>query len=416
MAEEFLECPKCGAKIPLTKALTAPIEARLRATLEADVRKRAEDLSRNEEALKQREGKLNKTVDAEVKARLPKLTQHLRQELTEEYDTRIKELGENAARATTRAEKAEQKERELRAERTKLEEREKALDLEVARQVEENSTAIKEKIRAEIGEANRLKEQERALQIEGLTRQVEDLQQKLAQGSEQRQGEALEVEIEQELRRAFPTDVIEPVPAGTRGADIVQKVLTPAGQACGSIVWETKRTKDWNDGWVAKLKEDTNRIGGETSILVSRVLPEGVRGFTFSRGIVICDFGSAIPVATLVRLRLIEVARQRKVDETSVETREQLYQYLTSHDFVSRVENIILPLAAMKADLDSEMRAIEGRWRKRRREIEKAERSIVGIYGDLQGIVGHAKLPEVNRLALPGVPDEENPGEPDPPP
>jgi hypothetical protein len=415
MVEDFLECPKCGAKIPLTKSLTAPIEARLRATLEAEVTKKVEELSKKEETLKLREGKLSKTIEAEVKSRLPKLTLNLRHELSEEYESKLKELGEGTARATARAEKAERNERELRAERSKLEEREKALDLEVARQVDEHSVAIREKVRAELTEATRLKDQERALQIEGLTKQVEDLQQKLTQGSEQRQGEALEVEIEEELRRAFPADVIEPVPSGTRGADIIQKVVTPSGQSCGSIVWETKRTKDWNDAWIPKLKEDTNRIGGEASILVSRVLPEGTRNFGFSRGIVVCDFGSAIPVATLVRLRLIEVARQRKVDETSVETREQLYQYLTSHDFVSRVENIILPLIAMKSDLDSEIRAIEGRWRKRRREIEKAERSIVGIYGDLQGIVGQAKLPEVSRLALPGVSTTENADDPGPP-
>ncbi|EQD32282.1 hypothetical protein B1B_17752, partial [mine drainage metagenome] len=113
------------------------------------------------------------------------------------------------------------------------------------------------------------------------------------------------------------------------------------------------------------------------------------------------NFACAIPVATLVRLRLLEVARQKRVDETSTETREELYRYLTSRDFISRVESIVLPLAEMKEDLDSEIRAIETRWKKRRREIDKAERSIVGIYGDLQGIVGRARLPEVSRLSLP---------------
>lgn len=411
MAEEFLECPKCGARIPLTKALTAPIEARLRATLEADVTKREEELGKKEELLKQREKKLDKAVETELKSRLPRLTERLRREIGDEYDSKLKEAEETIGRTTRRAELAEKKERELRAERVKLEERAKALDLEVSRKVEEQSKAIQEKVRGEIAEANRLKDQERALQVEGLNKQIEDLKQKLEQGSQQAQGEALEVEIEQELRRAFPMDVIEPVPSGTRGADIVHRVCTPSGQVCGSIIWEMKRTKDWSDGWVPKLKEDMGRLRGDTAILVSRVLPTGAKGFVFDRGIVISDFASAVPVATLVRLRLLEVARQRRVDETSTETREMLYQYLTSRDFVSRVESIVLPLAAMKQDLDSEIRAIEARWKKRRREIEKAERSIVGIYGDLQGIVGSAKLPEVSRLALPEPPTTEGTGD-----
>jgi len=409
MPEEFLECPKCGARIPLTKALTAPIEARLRAALEGDVAKREEELVKKEESLKQREKKLDKAVEAELKSQLPRLTQRLRREIGDEYDSKLKEATETINRTTQRAELAEKKERELRAERTKLEERAKALDLEVSRKVEEQSKVITEKVRDEIAEENRLKDQERAIQVEGLNKQIEDLKQKLAQGSQQLQGEALEVEIEEELRRAFPADVIEPVPAGTRGADIVQKVSTPSGQICGLIIWETKRTKDWNDGWVPKLKEDMGRLRGDAAILVSRILPTGARGFVFDRGVVVCDFTSAIPVAILVRLRLLEVARQKRVDETSTETREMLYQYLTSRDFVSRVESIVLPLAAMKQDLDSEIRAIEARWRKRRKEIEKAERSIVGIYGDLQGIVGQAKLPEVARLALPEPPQSDEP-------
>ncbi len=412
MAEEFLECPKCGARIPLTKALTAPIEARLRSSIEGEVAKRAEELAKKENALKTREARLEKSIQTEVNSRLPKLTQRLRKELAGQYESNVKELRETLERTTERAEKAEDAERKLRGQRAEFEERVKRFDLEVARKVEEAGKGIEKRVLAEAMEASRLKEQEHALQIQGLTERVEELQQKLAQGPEQRQGEALEVEIEEELRRAFPSDVIEPVPTGTRGADIVQKVVTPGGQLCGSIVWETKRTKDWNEGWIAKLKEDSNRINGDASILVSRVLPEEVRGFALSRGVVICDFGSALPVAALVRLRLIEVARQKKVDETSVETRELLYQYLTSRDFVSRVENIILPLSTMRSDLDSEIRAIEARWRKRRKEIEKAERSIAGIYGDLQGIVGQAKLPEVARLALPEPAADTEPGEP----
>ena len=102
-----------------------------------------------------------------------------------------------------------------------------------------------------------------------------------------------------------------------------------------------------------------------------------------------------------IRLRLLEVARQKRVDETTPEVRDDLYRYLTSPEFVRRVESIMLPLVEMKQDLESEMRGIQMRWKKRSREIERAERSIIGIYGDLRGIVGAAKLPEVAPLSLP---------------
>jgi hypothetical protein len=399
--DETLICPSCGARIPLTKALTGPIETRLRAALEEELATQSEALGKQENALKLREAKIDDQVRKKLEAQLPKLSAHIRGELSVEFDRRVNDL-EGALKTTTaRAERAEKEERELRKGRQQLEERMEALDLEVERKVDEARKAAELRIRGEIADANKLKDQEAQVREAGLLKQIAELQQKVEQGSQQVQGEALELEIEEELRRTFPTDLIEPVPAGTRGADIVQKVFTTSGQSCGSIVWETKRTKDWSDGWIGKLKEDQGRLNGDAAVLVSKALPEGVRSFSIDRGVVISTFACALPVASLVRLRLLEVARQKRVDQTSPEIREDLYRYLTSPEFVSRVENIVLPLAAMKEDLESERRALETRWRKRAREIEKAERSIGGIYGDLQGIVGRAKLPEVSRLALP---------------
>jgi hypothetical protein len=405
MPDDWIKCPECGANVQLTKALTGPIEARLRAHIEHEVTERAADLTKKENALKLREGKLKETVEAELKNRLATERKGLREQVEGDFVSRVKELEGAVSRVTSRAEKSEKAERELRASKDKLEEREKNLDLEIGRQVEEATKTIQGAAQASAAEGLALKEQEHTLQIDGLNRQVAELQQKLTQGSEQRQGDAMEVQLEEELRSAFPTDLIEPVPTGTRGADIVQRVRTPSGQVCGTIVWESKRTKDWHEDWITKLKEDAGRLHGDASILVSRALPDDVRTFALRNGVAVTNFGSALPVAALVRLRLLEVARQKRVDETSAETRDQLYQYLTSPEFVSRIESVVIPLAAMRADLDSEVRAIESRWKKRRKEIERAERSIVGMYGDLRGIVGGAKLPEVAPLALPDAPE-----------
>lgn len=406
MPEETIECPKCGCQIPLTKALTGPIEARLRTVIEADATRKGAELEKREKKLREREGKLADQVEAEVKARESELTRKVKKEVEAEHSRKMGALEDDLKLASERAVRAEDAERELRKSRQQVLDREKALDLEVGRKVEEGTKAAEEKVRRELSEEEQLKQQERQLREDGLKRQIADLQQKVAQGSQQTQGEALEVAIEEELRRTFPGDTIEPVPSGTRGADILQKVATPSGQRCGTIVWETKRTKEWSTGWIAKLREDQGRLGADAAILVSRALPEGVRNFSFEKGVVISSFACSLPVATLVRLRLLEVARQKKVDETSTETREELYQYLTSRDFISRVENIVTPLVEMRSDLESEVRAFETRWRKRRREIERAERSIAGVYGDLQGIVGKSSLPEVPRLSLPAADDQ----------
>ena len=307
MAEETIVCPKCGTKIPLTKALTAPIEARLRASIEKEVVERGEELERREKALKLREAKVEDRVKSGIEAQLPKLTERLRREVGTEFERKLKEVQDDLKSTTERAERAEEEERQLRKARKDVEDRAKALDLEVARKVDEASKQIETRLKANLEEADRLKEQERQLKEDGLRKQIEELKQKLEQGSQQMQGEALELEIEEELRRAFPTDVIDPVPTGTRGADIVQRVFTPSGQPCGIIVWETKRTKDWSDSWIAKLKEDTGKLQGDASVIVSRVLPEGVRTFAFEKGVVVTSFACALPVGTLIRLHVFSV-------------------------------------------------------------------------------------------------------------
>lgn len=153
------------------------------------------------------------------------------------------------------------------------------------------------------------------------------------------------------------------------------------------------------------MKSELNHHNAEVGIIVSKTLPSSVRTFTIKDGIVIGSYESAIPVASLIRIHLIEVARQRSLEANSDETKEQLFQYLTSTQFRQRIEAIVEPILTMRQDVESERRVMEHQWSGRIKQMERAVHGMAGMYGDLEGIVGKS-LPSVKVFSLPEVSEE----------
>jgi hypothetical protein len=249
-------------------------------------------------------------------------------------------------------------------------------------------------------ESLKLKVAEKEQQISSMQRQIDELKRKAEQGSQQLQGEVLELELEAALRAHFPVDRIEPVGKGEFGGDVLQGVVSPVGQACGALLWETKRTKNWADGWLAKLRADQRAAGAEFAILVSNALPKEVDTFGYVDGIWVTDFRFVVPLAVALRQSLVEIASARQAQEGQDTKMELVYQYLTGPKFRHRVEAIVEKFADMQADLDRERRAMTRLWAKREAQILGAIESTVGMYGDLQGIAGKA-LQEIEALEIP---------------
>jgi hypothetical protein len=237
-----------------------------------------------------------------------------------------------------------------------------------------------------------------------MQRQIEGLKRKAEQGSQQLQGEALELELEATLQIHFPMDNIEPVKKGEFGGDVLQQVCGPMGQACGAILWESKRTKNWSDGWLAKLRADQRFANAEVAVLVSRALPKDIDTFGHIDGVWITDPRFAIPLAIALRQTLIEVANTRQAQAGQETKMELVYQYLTGPRFRHRVEAIVEKFVDMQADLDREKRAMTRLWAKREAQIQGVIESTVGMYGDLQGIAGRA-LQEIEGLEVPLLED-----------
>ena len=344
----------------------------------------------------------DKELEEKLLSEKAKLEKQAKKKAEEVLSTELKDLKEQLEEKSKLIEDARKQELTLRKRTRELEEREKALTLEVQRTIDEEREKIWQDAQSKLQEQNQLKDAEKDRQLGEMRKQIEELNRKAEQGSQQAQGEILELELEDLLSSNFKLDEIEPVAKGVKGGDVIHKVQTKSGHYCGTILWEAKRTKTWSDGWIQKLKDDQRTLKAELAVLVSTVLPKEVRRIGNIEGVWICDFPSAIGVGMALREILTKVAQARSALTGKADKMEVIYNYLTGNEFRQRLEAVLEPFTIMKDDLDSEKRAMEKVWAKREKQIQRVVQNIAGMHGDLQGIVGTA-LPQIKLLELPGT-------------
>lgn len=294
-----------------------------------------------------------------------------------------------------------QKEKELLEQRLLKEQKER----------EEFEKKIKEEALKTAENEQRLKLKEKDLQLEEIRKVNEDLKRKLEQGSQQRQGEVLELDLEQKLKEAFPTDEFLPIPKGVEGGDIWQKIKFRSNTV-GSILWETKRTKAWSNSWITKLKDDSAKISASESIIVSQVLPEGAGDFDRKDGIWITTYEHAISICRYVRFLITSIASVKSSASQTDEDWTKIRDYMLSDSFKHRMQAHFDGIKALKEGLDAEKRSTTLRWKKQESQIEKLDFNTLNFYGELKAIV--SDLPEIKGLDsyLLEAKDEEDEQEP----
>ncbi|MBI5358655.1 DUF2130 domain-containing protein [Candidatus Amesbacteria bacterium] len=297
--------------------------------------------------------------------------------------------------------KYQKTELELRRRANELEEKNRNFELTLQRQLDEERNKIRLKAAEEIAETQRLKDLEKDKMINDLKKSLEDAQRKATQGSQQLQGEIQELDLEESLKINFPGDEIIPIAKGVNGADIKQIVKSPnTGVVCGSILWESKRTKAWSDGWIIKLKEDLRADKSNVAAIVSEIVPAEIKpGIGSKDGVWICTPKFIVPLGMLLAKGLRDAAYQRLVSQNQSDKAQAVYAYFTSHEFTSQVESMVESINLMREQIAKEKMALEKIWSAREAQIGKLSSGISGVYGSLSGIAGNA-LPEVKLLEL----------------
>jgi hypothetical protein len=288
---------------------------------------------------------------------------------------------------------------ELIRKQRELDDAKREVELTVEKRVQESLVSVRNKAKQEAEDALRLRLAEKEQLIASMQRQVEELKRKSEQGSQQLQGEVQEIELESLLRNKFPVDLIEPVAKGEFGGDVLQRVTGPLNQHCGTILWEIKRTKNWSEGWLAKLRDDQRAAKANIALLVSHAIPKGIDAFDYVDGVWVTEPRCALPVAIALRQSLIEIEMARAASAGQQTKMGLVYEYMTGPLFRQRVEAIVEKFSDMQVDLAKERKTMTRLWAKRESQIRGVIESTVGMYGDLQGIAGRA-LQEIEGLDI----------------
>jgi hypothetical protein len=408
-----VKCPGCGALIPISEALQRELVEQADEKARAAVAQRERSIAERESALAARassleeaEARLEARVEERLAALLPAVEEKARTAAATELELELRDARAEAEEKARRIAELQEKELALRGEKRALEEERQALELDLARRLDAERAKIRDDALAQSEEAHRLRDAEREMKLQEALRMNQELQRKLQQGSQQTQGEALEIALEELLRESFPLDEIEPVAKGVRGADVLQRVRARSGAACGAILWESKNAKHWSPAWIAKLKDDQREARADLAILVSTALPKDVVAFGPCDGVWVAEPRVAVALATALRTSLVDLATARRAAAGRNELRDALFDYVTGPEFRQRVEAIVRTFAAMQADLEEEKRAASRRWAKREKQLARVAASTSAFYGDLEGLLGPS-LPPVPALGDGDDADEE---------
>jgi hypothetical protein len=363
-----ISCPKCHHVFPLTSAIEQPILEKLRVQLE-----------------KEREA----------------IAADARKSAIEEQHRQMHELQAKLLAKDKKLAEAQQAELKLIKERADFDEQKKAFELEVARRAEVVKEEVAKKKDAEFA----LREAEFAKKEADWKRQVEEMKRKAEQGSQQAQGEVLELHLETQLRNCFDEDEIAEVGKGIGGGDIHQQVKSETGQECGLILWECKRTKAWSEGWISKMKQDMLEARAQVGVIVTIAMPKGVASFECRDGVWITTPSLAMALGQALRFGLVEVAAARRSIEGMAGKTELVYQYISGTQFKARVLSILEGFQALQDDHETEKRWMMKQWAKKEKQLERVIANTAGMYGDLSGIIGKS-LPAIENLEHPALADQ----------
>jgi hypothetical protein len=424
MNEPTITCPTCKAEIKLNESLAAPLIEATRRKYETALSQKESDFAKRESELREQQAELarqKQSIDEQVVERMKPEREKIAEEerrkarlvLTNDLDEKAKELeylNEVLKERDSKLAEARTAQAELIRKQRELDDARREMELTIETKVQESLVAVRDKAKLEAEGLLTLKVKEKEEQITSMQRQIEELKRKSEQGSQQLQGEAQELQLESLLRERFPRDIVEPVPKGEFGGDVLLRVNGPQGQPCGTILWESKRTKNWSDTWLPKLRDDQRAAKAEIALIVTQTLPKGVEAFGFIDGVWVTESRCAIPVAIALREYLIGIASARQAGEGQQTKMEMVYQYLTGPRFRHRIEAIVEKFTDMQADLERERKTMTKLWSRRELQIRGVIESTAGMYGDLQGIAGRT-LQEIEGLDYPLLEEPKPPEE-----
>ncbi len=399
-----ITCPHCKTPFNIEDVLTEDVEKSIRKKYELQNRelvdamhKRELELEKQRLEFEEKKKKENELFMDRVKRETEILSRKMEEELIKkiaaENQTRIDFLQKENDSKDQKLRLLNEKELEVLNLQKQMKLQKEEEEFKLKKQKIELEAELKEKIAVEIldkqKEKYELEKREYDKKLADQNRLIEEMQRKMQQGSMQTQGEILELALEEVIANAFPFDSISEVGKGKRGADCILQIRNEMGQPCGKIIFESKRTKDFDKKWIPKLKEDMVDAACDVAVLVSQILPDDIRLFDQRDGVWICKLSEVVQLVKVIREGIVNVARANRSQENKGEKKEMLYNYFTGNEFLQQVRAINEAYLALKSSLDRERFQMEKIWKEREKQIDKVLLNNHYLLGTIKGIAGN---------------------------
>ena len=376
-----IKCPSCGHSFEPNEAIRDEVQKELRLKLQEWQKKKDDEYAQKLELEK---GNIKKDME-----------DSMRKSIATDFENKLRLLQSANSENEEKLKEARKKELEYLQKEQQLKNKEAELEITLQKKLQEERTVLSEQIQKQEQEKSSLKDTQFQLKLRELEKQLdeqkklaEEMRRKAEQSSMQRQGEVQELLLEEILKENFPFDLIEEVGKGVEGADCIQIVRNHSGRECGKIIYESKRTKAWQNNWIDKLKTDMRSRGADVAILVTQTFPKDMERFGEKEGIWICNFAEAASVAALIRNGIIKLYDIQRSEENKGDKMQLLYNYLTGVEFRGQVEAIAEGFLAMKNSITRERMQMEKMWKEREKQLEKVLISTSALYGSVKGIAG----------------------------
>ncbi len=380
-----ITCPKCGNEFQPSDAIRGEVEKQLRAQVQEWQKKKEAEFQKQ---LAQKDEEADKRLGEERKRLQEQLEGQIKKQLESDYETQMKFLEQRNEDNEKRLKEARDKELEFLKKEQQLADKEKDLEIQVQKTLNEEKMRLSERIQKEEEEKTFLKIKQLEKQLEDQKKIAEEAVRKAEQGSMQLQGEVQELALEEMLRNSFPIDTIEEVGKGVRGADCIQTVRNSVGQECGKIIFESKRTKEFSNDWVEKLKADMRSQGVDVAVIVTQAMPKGMDRFGEKDGIWVCSFFEVQPLVHVLRGSIMKVYNATKSQENKGDKMTLLYNYFTSSEFSEQWKAMREGFRGLKDSIQKERDQMERIWKAREKQLEKILLNASHIRGSIDGIAG----------------------------
>jgi hypothetical protein len=401
-----ISCPRCGEPIDVQDILAHQLEDEIKlkyeraAQVEKQLLKEREDAFRQSledfEEKKKRENELfQERLDKQLKEKQAESELKIRARLQEEQSEQFKLMQQELNEKSEQLKELNRSKAEIARLMREREELKEVALAEAQLQLNQALSTEKDKIRKSEEEKNELRIRELQKKLEDQMKLTEEMRRKQEQGSMQMQGEVQELAIEEWLMTHFPLDTIDEIKKGARGGDCIQVVHTRSKQNCGRIYYESKRTKDFQTGWIEKFKADMREKEADIGVLVTEAMPQSMARVGQIDGVWVCTYEEFKGLAAVLRESVIQVSTALSSQENKGDKMVMLYDYLSSTTFRMQVEAIV----------EGSMQRI---WKEREKQIDKVTTNTIDMYGSIKGIAGSA-IQSVKALELPEVGfDEED--------